>query len=88
MSMTLSTTWANKRRSKAKEGVQMHGSKEPTFFARLPQAGGEGTVVLEEGRMEEGAEVIVVGQMVGVEGGAAQDTGTGEAIDLTLLSYS
>lgn len=71
MSMTLSMTWANKRRSKAKEEVQMHGSREPTFFARLPLAGGEGVVVFEEGQMEEGAGGIVMGLVVGIEVGSA-----------------
>ena len=84
--MTLSMTRANKRRSKAKEGVQMHGSKEPTFFARLPLAEAEGVVVSEEGQMEEGPGVIVMGQVVGVVAKAAQDTGAGDAIDLILLS--
>lgn len=87
MSMTPSMTRANKRRSKAKEVVQMRGSKEPTFFARLPLAEAEGVVISEEGQMEEGPEVIMMGQVVGVEAGAAQDTGAEDAIDLILLSY-
>ena len=65
----------------------MPGSKEPTFFARLPQAGGEGVVVLEEGQMEEGAGFIVVCQVIGVEAKAAQDTGAGDVSDLILLLY-
>ena len=77
MSMTLSTTRANKKRSKAKGVAQMHGSRELTFFARrLP---GEEGVASEAGQLVEGAGVIMMGQVV--EAGAVWGTGAGDAID-------
>lgn len=82
MSMTPSMTRGNRKKSKASEGVQMLGSREPTFFARqLP--GGEGVLVSQGGPQVEGAEVITIGQAT--EAGAMTDqfTGTGEAVDLT-----
>lgn len=79
--MTLSTTGASKRRSKAKEGAQMPGSREQMFFARL--LGEEGVADLEGVRLNEGGGVIVVGQVAGVEARAAEGTAAGGAIDLT-----
>ena len=61
----------------------MHGSREPTFFARLPLAGEEGVVVSEDAQMEAGAGVIVMGLVVGVKVGSAPGTGAGDAIDLS-----